>query len=174
MAYAYTVCCGERVGKFLRAPQDCVGPKMRMLTHFFLVLVWCGLTAAPAGALGTARIQLADGTVKNYSNVYIRVANKSMSMTSADRKGTFILQKAACSIISNLMRCYPYSATLKQNGKSREIYLQYGTVWLNPSNTKQQLPASSTQLPPRGVMLSLRTKRGAYVSLTGTIDELKK
>jgi hypothetical protein len=157
-----------------RPPQDCVGPQMRMLTHIFLALVCCGSAAAPAGALGTARIQQADGTVKNYSNVYIRIANKSMSVTSADRKGTIILQDAACSIINGLMRCYPYAGTLKQNGKSRAFSLEYGTVWLNASDTTHKLPKSSTQLPPRGVMLSLKTKKGTYVSLTGTIDEMKK
>lgn len=139
-----------------------------------LVLCWFGMLAGTAAALGTARIQQADGAVKTYANVYIRIANKSMTITSADRKGTLVLQKAACSMVGDLMRCYPYSATLNQHGAVRPISLITGTVWLNPSDVKHQLPKSSTQLPPRGVLLSLKTKKGTYVSVTGTIDELKK
>jgi hypothetical protein len=147
---------------------------MRALGVILIVLGWLGMSAAPAAASGTARIQQKDGAVKTYANVYIRIANKSMSISSADRKGTFILQKAACSMVGKLMRCYPYDATLKQNGASRKIVLTNGTVWLNPGSQKEHLPKSSTQLPPRGVLLSLKTKAGTYVSVTGTIDELKK
>jgi hypothetical protein len=52
--------------------------------------------------------------------------------------------------------------------------LKYGTVWLNPSATTQQLTYSSTQLPPRGVLLSIQTKAGTYVSVTGIIDRIQK
>jgi hypothetical protein len=52
--------------------------------------------------------------------------------------------------------------------------MQTATVWLNPGNAKQQLPHSSTQLPPLGVLLSIQTKAGTYLALNGTVDELKK
>jgi hypothetical protein len=52
--------------------------------------------------------------------------------------------------------------------------LQSGTVWLNPSNTTESLSHSSTELPPRGVLLAVRTKRGAYVTLTGVVDEVHR
>ena len=52
--------------------------------------------------------------------------------------------------------------------------LKSGTVWVNPSSTTQQLTLSSTQLPPRGVLLSIQTKAGTYVSLTGVVDRIQK
>jgi hypothetical protein len=52
--------------------------------------------------------------------------------------------------------------------------LQSGTVWLNPTRTEQPLSYSSTQLAPHGVLMSIHTKAGTYVSLTGTVDEIQK
>ncbi len=86
-----------------------------------------------------------------------------MLITSSDGEGTLILGKAACTKVGELLRCIPYDATLKQHGESTHIPLKYGTVWLNPSDDNQQLSYSSTQLPPRGVLLSIQTKAGTYV-----------
>jgi hypothetical protein len=130
--------------------------------------------AGAAGATGTARIQRPDGSVSTYRNVRISVQNQSMSITSSDGKGTVVISKAACSRVGELLRCLPYDATLEQFGKATHIALASGTVWLNPSQTKQQLSHSSAQLPPRGVLLAVKTKRGIYLSLTGTVDKVAK
>lgn len=130
--------------------------------------------AAPAIATGTARIQLYDGSVKTYSNVKIFIRDESMAITSSDRQGTLVLGKAACTKIGELLRCLPYDATLLQSGQRMHIPLQSGTVWLNPSRTTLQLAHSSAQLPPRGVLLAIKTKRGTYVTLTGVVDEVQK
>jgi hypothetical protein len=129
---------------------------------------------APASATGTARIQLYDGSVKVYSNVKIFIRDESMAITSSDGQGTLVLGKAACTKIGELLRCLPYDATLLQSGQRTHIPLQSGTVWLNPSGTTLQLAHSSTQLPPRGVLLAVKTKRGTYVTLTGVVDEVQK
>jgi hypothetical protein len=136
-----------------------------------------GLLVVPFGsarAAGSARIQQSDGSVKTYTNVRISVRDQSMWMTSSDGRGTLILGKAACTKVDALVRCVPYDATLDQNGKFTHIPLQTGTVWLNPSNAAQQLSHSSTRLPSHGVLMSIRTKKGTFVSLTGTIDEARK
>jgi hypothetical protein len=147
---------------------------------FRRILVPVALAAAvttplgPASATGTARIQQRDGSVKTYTNVRIVVQNESMAITSSDGVGTLVLGKAACTKVGELLRCLPYDATLEQHGQATHVPLQSGTVWLNPSNTNQQLTHSSTQLPPRGVLLSLQTKAGTYVSLTGIVDRIQK
>lgn len=134
------------------------------------------LSASPyrAVAVGTARIQLPDGDVKFYKNVFIRIKNEAMAITSADGVGTLVLGKAACTRVGELLRCIPYDATLDQRGRSRHIALQSGTVYVNTSNSPQTLPYSSTKIPPRGVLLSVRSKRGTYVSLSGVIDQVQK
>lgn len=127
-----------------------------------------------AFATGTARIQLSDGDVKVYKNVRIAIQHKQMSLTSADGVGTFVISRAGCSEVDKLVRCYPYDAVLNQHGRSIPITIVEGTAWLNPGNSKQTLPNSTTQLGPRGLMLSFRTKRGSYVSLNGVVDVLTK
>ena len=54
----------------------------------------------------------------------------------------------------------------------RHVPLASGTVYINPSQTAQPLTHSSAQLPARGVLLSIKTKAGTYVSLTGRVDEV--
>lgn len=145
----------------------------RILVPVFLA-AGVATTPGPASATGTARIQQRDGSVKTYTNVRIVVQNESMAITSSDGEGTIVLGKAACTKVGELLRCLPYDATLEQHGQTTHVPLQSGTVWLNPSNANQQLTYSSTQLPPRGVLLSIQTKGGTYVTLTGVVDRVQK
>jgi hypothetical protein len=129
---------------------------------------------APAGATGTVRIAQPDGTTKTYTNVRIAIRDAAMAITSSDGQGTLVLGKAACTKVGELLRCLPYDATLLQNGTRLHVALASGTVWLNPSGTTQPMSHSSAQLPPKGVMLAVKTKRGTYVTLTGTVDEVQR
>ena len=147
---------------------------MRVLTLLALGAAVSAASYGSAGATGTARIQQRDGTTKNYTNVRIDVTTESMSITSSDGQGTLVFGKAACTKVGELLRCLPYDATLHQHGQSSHIPLKSGTVWVNPSGTSQQLSHSSAQLPPHGVLLSIQTKAGTYVSLTGVIDRIQK
>lgn len=133
---------------------------------------WVSTTAADAD--GTAVIQPADGAAKTYTGVHIAIRDESMAITSADGQGMIVLGKAACTKIGELLRCIPYDATLYQYGAKRHIPLTSGTVWLNPTQSTQTLTHSSAQLPPRGVLLLVKTKAGTYVSLTGRVDEVIK
>ena len=143
---------------------------MKALT--LIALLFC--VPGPALATGTAVIAHPDGTESTYTNVRIAIWNQSMAITSADGQGTVVIGKASCTKIGELVKCLPWDATLFQNGNKVHIALQSGTVWLNPSTTYQPLSHSSTQLPPHGVMLSVQTKRGTYVTLTGIVDEVHR
>lgn len=140
-----------------------------------IVLFACTLgIPAIASATGTARIQQPDGNVKVYKNVRIAIEHKQLMLTSADGVGTFVISRAACSAVDKLVRCYPYDAVLKQHGTTLPITIVDGTAWLNPSTNKIQVPNSTTQLGPHGLMMSFRTKRGTNVSLNGVVDVLQK
>ena len=64
--------------------------------------------AAPALADGTVRVTQNDGTLQVYPNVSIRVVDKTLRVTSADGKGTLIVERAACSYTGELLRWLPY------------------------------------------------------------------
>jgi hypothetical protein len=146
----------------------------RAIATAFFLAVALTVPGVAARASGTAVVQQRDGSTKTYRNVFIRVNNDAMALTSSDRQGMLIIGKAACTHIGELVRCLPYDATLDQHGKSYHIVLQSGTVWLNPTMTAQPLSYSSAQLQPHGVLMSIHTKAGTFVSLTGTVDEIQK
>jgi hypothetical protein len=134
-----------------------------------------GMQAAACSAAGTARIQQPDGSAKVYDNVHISVVDQQrMLITSSDGKGTLVVDKASCTVVDRLLRCLPFSAQLQQDGKTMPVALESGTAWLNTSGSTQQLPHSSTKIPPRGVVMALETKRGTFVNLTGTVDKVTK
>ena len=128
------------------------------------------LDAGTAIAKGVVRVQQSNGSVKNY-DVSIRVVHRSLRIMTSDGKGTLIIDHAACSYVGELQRCLLYGAKLQQNGETRPIDIDTGTVYVNLTNTKQQLPFSSTQIDPQGILLTMRTKIGTYVSMHGRIDE---
>lgn len=145
---------------------------------FFIAAVVAGIVAAPpapAAATGTVIVEQRNGTTKTYRDVRIAIEDAAMAITSADKKGTLVLGKAACTEIGELVKCLPYDATLLQNGMKFHIPLKVGgTVWINRGTTNQRLPQSSEELRPHGVLVAVTTIRGTLVSLTGVVDEVQK
>jgi hypothetical protein len=156
-----------------------VGVMASDFSHFRIpvaILAMVGLAcsiASVARAEGTARIQQADGAVSTYHNVKIQLLNKTLTMTSPDGKGTLMIYRAACAYQGSLLVCLPTGTTLIQGGTVSPIKLVSGTVYANMTDTPQNLSNSSTQLPPHGILMALKTERGTYVSLNGTIDKVK-
>jgi hypothetical protein len=133
------------------------------------LLVFVG-TLAPALATGTLRKQESDGDVTVYNNVSVKVVHRTMRITSADGKGTLVINQAACSYVGQIQRCYPLQVSLEQGGITKPLDLKNGTIYVNTTDTTQQMPLSSQQLPSKGVLLSLVTDIGTYVTMTGIVD----
>lgn len=147
---------------------------IKALVAALLVFGVLAAAAAPARATGTLTIQQRNGNVKVYKNTLVRVKDYAMAIVSADGNGMLVIGKASCTKVGELLRCLPYDATLDQYGDTYHIPLTTGTVWLNPTAQAQPLPYSSALLQPRGVLMSVHTKAGTYVSLSGTVDEVVK
>jgi len=147
---------------------------MRVFVSFICACAVFLTAAGVAHAKGTVTVQQSDGSTQTYNNVSIVIANKTLRITTADGVGTLVIDKAACSYVGNLQMCLPYSMTLDQGGGSHPLDFQRGTVYANLTDSKQPLSQSSMQLPPNGIMLSLTTKIGTIVNLTGTIDKVQK
>src|SRR5579871_845392 len=138
-----------------------------------LALAAAWVMPAAASAKGVTLIQQSDGTVKTYSDVDVAVAGQMLTLRSSDRKGTLTIATGACSFDKNVQRCLPYAVTLTQGGRTHKIALSYGTVFLNLTNEAHQLPRSSEMLAPRTVLVLFKTAHGTYVTIKGTIDEMK-
>lgn len=128
---------------------------------------------APASAKGVTLIQESNGTVKTYSDVYIALTGQMLTLHSPDQKGTLTISTGACSFDKSVERCLPYSVTLTQGGKTHKIAISHGTVFLNITNEARHLPLSSDMLAPRTVLVLFMTAHGTYVTVKGTLDEVK-
>jgi hypothetical protein len=151
--------------------------KLRSLARSAAVLGYAAVVAvggASALAEGTVRIQQVDGTVNTYHNVSIKILHSALYLTSADTKGTLVINRAACYFQGQIMICLPTSGTLVQNGAVNPIGFETGTIFLNLTGAAQQLTLSSTQIPAHSILLSLQTKRGTYINLKGSIDKVTK
>jgi hypothetical protein len=121
-------------------------------------------------AMGTARVVQSDGVVREY-HVWLHVIDhRAVRITSADRRGTLMVGKAACSYLGEIERCLPDDIVLDQFGAKHSIAFTRGTEYLNRTDVAQQLPMSSTHVPPHGLLLVLLTVRGTYITVRGTVD----
>jgi len=126
-----------------------------------------------ANAEGTTRIQQSDGTIHTYNDVRIRLTGQTLWIHSGDRKGVLEVTTGACSFVRDLQRCLPFMATLRQHGKTHQIALEHGTVFMNLTDAVQHLSRSSEGLGPHQVLVLLHTMHGTYVSVKGTLDEVR-
>jgi hypothetical protein len=137
-----------------------------------LIAVLAIATLSPASAKGVTLIQRADGSVRTYVDVNIRLSGQTLWLRSADQKGVLKIVNGACSFIGAIQRCLPYAVALIQDGKTRPIAISHGTVFLNLSKTAQRMPLSSEPLAPRTILALWRTVRGTYVTIKGKLDEV--
>jgi hypothetical protein len=135
---------------------------------------WLAFGAASASAAGTILIQQADGSSNVYDDVAIKVIHNVLYMTTADGRGTLVISKAACSYQGQLMVCFATSAALVQAGKTSALDFKNGTVYVNNTDDPQPLALSTQKVPPHGILVSLTTKKGTYISLSGQIDKVVK
>jgi hypothetical protein len=144
---------------------------MKRLTVAVLLMGLAVLCLATvAYAKGTVRVQQSDGSTQVYNDVTLHIVGQTLRITTQDGKGTLVITKAACSFEGDLMRCLPYELTLNQGGGDYSLDFKKGTLYLNLTATKQQLSASSTQVPPNGVLGLLLTKKGTIIAISGLID----
>ncbi len=129
-------------------------------------------TVSAANASGVTLIQQADGSARTYLDVNIRMSGHTLWLRSADRHGTLKIVNGACSFTGAIQRCLPYEVTLHQDGKSHQIQISHGTVFVNLSSSGQHLPGSSEELAPRTVVILLHTQHGTYITAKGQIDEV--
>ncbi len=133
-------------------------------------LVFVLACGAAARATGTVLVQQDDGTQQIYRDVRIQVLNKTLRLTTADGEGTLIVDRAACSYVGEMLRCLPIDMKLDQGGGMRPLDFQRGTAYLNLTDQTAQLPQSSQQVPPHSIVMSLTTRIGTIVNVTGAID----
>lgn len=136
------------------------------------VVLFCLATTIPSLATGTFRVQESGGTERVYKDVLINIVHQTLRVTSADGQATFVINHAACAYDGYLERCTPIKMSLERGSTIRSIDFTGGTIYINPTRHTQQLSHSSTQLPPHGILLSIRATNGTFVSMSGTIDGL--
>lgn len=144
------------------------------VTATALLAFLVSLGAAPARATGTMTVRQADGSTNVYRDVEIKVIHGAMYVTSADGKGTLVIQRAACSYQGKVMVCFVTNAALVQAGNTSALDFQRGTLYVNSTDDSQPLPLTTTKIAPHGVLLSFTTKKGTYVGLNGRIDKVVK
>lgn len=157
-----------RQGAAIQSTEIGSGEEMRPFRYAIGVAAML-LSTSVALASGTVRVQQVNGSVQTYPNSTFVVEGKTLRLTTADKKGTLVITDAACSFDGKLMRCLPYNVILKQGG-SYQIPLRSGTIYYNPTGQVQTLSYSSSQIGPKGVLGTMHTVHGTYVTITGTLD----
>lgn len=143
-----------------------------MIRVVCLALLCAFALPSAARATGLVRVQQSDGSVQEYPNATVRYSKeaKALTITTADGKGILVIDQAACSYVGALYRCLLTHMTLTNNGVTHPLDFQSGTIYANTTSDKVNLPLSSQSVPPDGIVMSLQTKVGTYISLIGTID----
>ena len=148
---------------------------MKILVSFACLTIACFACAQSAAALGTATVQKVDKPIDTYKDVRIVLQPKTaLLITTADGQGTLIIDKAACSYVGDVQTCLPTSVKLKQNGTVSPIDIRQGTIYANLTGQSQPLSNSSMRLPPNGILMSVTTKIGTIINVTGVIDTVTK
>lgn len=139
-----------------------------------VLLAYLALNPLTAGATGTMTLVQPNGHTDVYDDVEIKIIHRALYLTSADAKGTIVIDRAACSYQGKLMVCLATGATLVQSGETSSLDFKRGTIYVNDTDDYQALVASTTKVAPHSVLVSFTTKRGTALALTGRIDKVVK
>jgi hypothetical protein len=147
---------------------------MRLFLMPFLCAVAVGALATAAGATGTTRVTQKDGKVQEYPGTRFTVAGHALTLVSPDGKGALRIAIVNCVKTGEIHRCEPGGAEYLENGQIRALDITSGSLYFNTTGEKQTMSYSSTQIPPYGVIMTVQTAKGTFISATASIDGLKK
>jgi hypothetical protein len=128
--------------------------------------------SVPALATGSVQIQQRDGSVKKYTGVILKVANKTLTLTSADKISTVSVSGADCAPDGPIVKCTGGGFSLMQDGQRHIVPFKSATFYFNPTDQDQQLPLSTTKIGPRSVIFAVQTAKGTYITGNGKLDEV--
>ncbi len=144
------------------------------LTALLVAFIFITLSAAPARAAGTLQIHDSSGSFNTYTGVTVNVFSGSLFITSADGKGTLVVNRSACSYQSKIIVCLPTSVILVQKRKEQRAFAHHWHALSQLYGEAQPLRLSSAKVPAHAVILSFTTANGTYVTLHGTLDQVIK
>jgi hypothetical protein len=127
--------------------------------------------SAPASATGTVRIQQRDGSVQTYTGVTLKVANKRLTLISADKVSTVVLSGANCTHEAAIVRCMGGGFSLLQDGKRHNVAFKTATFYFNLTDQEQLLPLSTTKIAAHSVIFAVQTVKGTYITGNGKLDQ---
>jgi hypothetical protein len=136
-----------------------------------IVIAFMLALSTPALATGTVRIQQSDGSVQTYTGVTLKVANKTLTLISADKVSTVVISGADCSRDRAIVRCMGGGFSLLQDGKKHTVPFKAATFYFNLTDQDQQLPLSTTKLAPHSVLFAVQTAKGTFVTGSGKLDK---
>lgn len=136
-----------------------------IVAAFVLVL------AAPALATGNVRIQQSDGSVQTYTGVTMKIANKKLTLTSADKVSTVVISRAHCAHAGDIVRCTGGGFSLLQDGQQHTVPFKSATFYVNLSPQNQPLPHSTTMIPSHSVDFVIQTAKGTHITGNGKLDQ---
>lgn len=126
--------------------------------------------SAPALATGNVRIQQKDGSVKTYSGVIMKVANRTLTLTSADKVSTVAISGGNCAPDGALVRCTGGGFSLVQDGQKHIVPFRSATFYFNRTDGDQALPLSTAKIGARSVIFAVQTAKGTYITGNGKLD----
>jgi hypothetical protein len=127
--------------------------------------------SAPALATGNVRIQQSDGSVQTYTGVTMKVANKKLTLISADKVSTVVISGADCGHRGDLIRCMGGGFTFLHEGVQHTIKFKSATFYFNPTAQDQSLPMSTTKIAPQSVIFAIQTAKGTEITGDGKLDQ---
>lgn len=136
-----------------------------------IVIAFVLAVGASASATGNVRIQQSDGSVQTYTGVTLKVANKKLTLTSADKVSTVVISGATCAHSGPIVRCTGGGCSLFQDGKTRTLAFKEATFYFNPTDQNQPVPTSATKLAPHSVMFAVLTAKGTHITGNGKLDQ---
>jgi hypothetical protein len=136
-----------------------------------IVVAFMLALSAPASATGTVRIQQKDGSVQTYTGVALKVANKTLTLISADKVSTVVLSGADCAHDGAIVRCTGGGFSLLQAGKRHTIAFKMATFYFNLTDQVQPLPLSTTKIPAHSVLFAVQTAKGTDITGSGKLDQ---
>ncbi|HEY1656698.1 MAG TPA: hypothetical protein VGF86_16455 [Candidatus Tumulicola sp.] len=124
----------------------------------------------PAWAAGTVRIQQSNDTVQTYTNVNLKIVNKTLMLTSADKVSTVVISGGSCANAGELIRCNGGGMSLKEDGSNHVIPFKSATFYFNLTDQDQMLPLSTVKVGPHSVVFAAHTVKGTFITGSGTLD----
>lgn len=143
---------------------------MKLYRYLLAICLLGSLIPLPSLAKGEVTVEHDSGDTDTYSQVEIFNTPDILYFKTKEGSTMLLITKNECKKEGEILFCDKARASLDTDGVIEQLDVAQIVLFINPTNTRQQVKGSKVTMGANTILLEMVTEKGSYLTALGKID----